>query len=84
MRNKENIGHIVQGKHAIISLLVLCVCVCVCVCVFPSTVKASPDCNKTINVMPEIRPAMLCCVKNLCRHVIDNHSRDLQASSCAK
>ena len=36
------------------------VCVCVCVCVFPSTVKASPDWNKTINVMPEIRSAMLC------------------------
>ena len=29
------------------------------VCVFPSTVKASPDWNKT-NVMPEIRPVMLC------------------------
>ena len=23
-------------------------------------------------------------VKNLCRHVTDNHSRDLQASNCAK
>ena len=33
--------------------------VCVCVCLFPSTVEASPDRNKT-NVMPEIRPAMLC------------------------
>ena len=30
------------------------------VCLFPSTVKASPDWNKTINVMPGIRPAMLC------------------------
>ena len=44
----------------------MCVSVCVCmyVCVyvslFPSTVKASPDWNKTIYVMPEIRPAMLC------------------------
>ena len=36
------------------------VCVCLCVCVFPSTVEASPDWNKTINAMPEIRPAMLC------------------------
>ena len=35
-------------------------CVCVCVCLFPSTVEASPDWNKAINVMPEIRPAMLC------------------------
>ena len=33
--------------------------VCVCVCLFPSTVEASPDWKKTINVMPEIRP-MLC------------------------
>ena len=39
----------------------ICYCrVCVCVCLFPSTVAASPDRNKTINVMPEIRPAMLC------------------------
>ena len=40
----------------------VCVCVCVCVfmCLFPSTVEASPDWNKTINVMPEIKPAMLC------------------------
>ena len=39
--------------------LLLCY-VCVCVYLFPSTVEASPDWNKTINVMPEIRPAMLC------------------------
>ena len=44
--------------------LCVCVCVCVCVCacaracVFPSTLKASPDWNKT-NVMPEIRPTIL-------------------------
>ena len=38
----------------------VCVRVCVCVCVFPSTVKASPDWNKKINVIPEIRPAKLC------------------------
>ena len=66
----------------------VCVCVCVCVCLFPFTVEASPDWNKTINVMPEIKPAMLCwgnyCVKGLRRHVIDNHSRDLQASNCAR
>ena len=24
------------------------------------------------------------CVKNFCRHVIDNYSRDLQTSNCAK
>ena len=72
----------------------MCVCVracvraCVRVCLFPSTVKASPDWNKTIDVMPEIRPTMLCwgnyCVKYLRRHVINNHSWDLQASNCAR
>ena len=31
----------------------------VCVCI-PSTVTASPDWNKTINVMPEIIPAIMC------------------------
>ena len=59
----------------------------VCKCIFPSTTKASPDWNKT-NALPEIRPAMLCwgnyCVKYLHRHFIDNHSRDLQASNCAR
>ena len=38
--------------------------------------------------MSEIRPAMLCwkslCVKYLCRYVIDNYSRDFQASNCAR
>ena len=33
---------------------------CVCVCLFLSTVEASLYRNKTIDVMPEIRPAMLC------------------------
>ena len=32
-------------------LMLACVCVCVCVCVYL---------NKTIDVIPEIRPAMLC------------------------
>ena len=49
-----------------VACLCVCVYVCVCVCVhvFPSTIKASLDWNKTINVIPEfrpaIRPAMLC------------------------
>ena len=43
----------------------LCVCVsvcmCVCVCMFISFHRKSfSRLNKTINVMPEIRPAMLC------------------------
>ena len=80
----------------------VCVCVFVCVCVCVRARARVSVCvviyfhrkgfswrNKTINVMPEIRPAMLCwanisCVKNLCRHVIDNHNRDLQVSNCAK
>ena len=36
------------------------VCVHVCPCVFPSAVKTSPDWNKTINVVPDIRPSMVC------------------------
>ena len=42
---------------------------------------------KIINLMPEIRPAMLSstfCVKYLRCHVIDNHNRDIQASNCAR
>ena len=35
--------------------------------------------NKTINVMLEIRPAILCW-----RNIIDNQSRDPKASNCAK
>ena len=52
----------VDIKELALYCLLVCVCVCVCVCVdlFPSTVEASPDSNKTMNVMPEIRPAMLC------------------------
>ena len=49
--NSSNIN--IKGCSASVS-------VCMYICVFPSTVKASPDWNKTINVMPEIRPAMLC------------------------
>ena len=45
---------------AVVCLELASSCVCVCVCVFSSTVKASPDWNKTINVMPEIKSAMLC------------------------
>ena len=41
----------------------VCVCVCVCVCLFFSTVKASPDWSKTINVMPET--AQRCCAEEI-------------------
>ena len=70
----------------------VCVCVCACVCVFVFIYfhrKGFSWLNKTINVMSEVqvRDGMLrkyFCVKNLCHHVIDNHSRDLQTSNCAK
>ena len=42
-------------------LLLVSVCVCVYVCVFVSFHRKSFSwLNKSINVMPEIRPAMLC------------------------
>ena len=77
-----------------LSGLIICYCVTwwlhtLCVCVFPSTVKAS-GWTKTINVMPGIRPAILrwgnysVSSSLLHCHVIDNHSRDIQASNCAR
>ena len=68
-----------------------CVCVCVCVCVYMFISfhhKGFSWVNNTINVMPQIRPAMLpwgnFFVKKLCCHIIDNHIRVLQTSNCAK
>ena len=60
------------------------VCVCVCACVFISF-HCFSWLNKTVNVMPEIRSAMLSwgnyCVKYLRRHLTD---RGLQASNCER
>ena len=60
-----------------------------CVCLFPFTVKASPDTepNNKCNARVQASDGMLrkfFCMKYFCRHVTDNHSRILQASSCAK
>ena len=68
----------------------VCVCVCACVCLFISFHRKDFSwMNKTINVVSQVQASdgMLrkyFCVKYLCRHVIDNHSRNLQASNCAK
>ena len=70
--------------------LCLCLCVCVCVCVFiPFHHKGFFWLNRTVNVVPEVQSSdsMLrkyFCYKYLCRHDIGNHSRNLQASNCAK
>ena len=65
-------------------LLLACLCMRVCISFHR---KGFSWLNKT-NVMPEIRPVIMCwgnnSVKYLRRHVIDNHSMDLQASNCAR
>ena len=73
----------------------VCVCVCVCVCVrararvsflSPYMLLVTEQNNKC-NARDQVNDGMLrknFCVKNLCHHVMDNHSRDLQASSCKK
>ena len=77
-------------KVFIVTFCVSGVCVCVCVCLFPFMVKASPDWTKTsdkCNARDQVSDGMLrkyFCVKNLYCHAIGNHSRDLQASNCAK
>ena len=60
-----------------------------CVCLFPSTVKASPDSNRTINELPVIQASKimlrkLLCVNKLRLHVKVNYSRDLLASNYAR
>ena len=64
----------------------LCVYVCVCVCVY---FLGFPWLNKSINVMPDTQVSIGILrkyfgVKYLCRHVIDNHNRNLQACNCSK
>ena len=56
------------SKYEIDEAVCVCVCVCVCgwvggwvgVCVYISFHCKGLNKNKTMNVMPEIRPAMLC------------------------
>ena len=66
------------------------VCVCVCVCVFISFhrkgfswLKQNNKCNARDQASDVVLRKLLC-VKYLHRHVIDNHSRDLQTSNCAR
>ena len=66
-----------------------CVYVCVPACLFSFTVKVSllTEENNKCNARDQVSDGMLrkyFCVKYLRRHVIDNHSRNVQASNCAK
>ena len=70
--------------------LIVSIWVCMFVCVlFPFTVKASLliEQNNKCNARVQVSYVMLrkwFCAKYLCCHIIDNHSRDLQASNCVK
>ena len=62
---------------------------CSCICVFISFhrrglswLKQNNRCNARDQTSDVVLRKLLC-VKNLRRHVIDNHSMDLQASNCA-
>ena len=66
----------------------VCVCVCMCVCISfhrkgCSWLKQNNKCNARDQATDDVLRKLLC-VKYLCRHVINNHSRDLQASNCAR
>ena len=66
----------------------VCVCVCVCVCVSVHR-KDSSWLNRTMDVTPDIQTSdvvlkKLLRIKNLRLHLIDNHSRDLLDSNCAR
>ena len=76
-------------------LMFVCVCVCVCVCVYVCVFvfvffhcKGFSWLNKAINVMREIRPVMLrwgnISVSRTFAAIIEYHSRESQASNCAK
>ena len=73
-----------------------CVCVCVCVCcvcmcvsvsfLSPHLLLVTEQKNKC-NARYQVSDGMLrknFYVKDLCHHVMDNHSRDHQASNCEK
>ena len=63
-----------------------CVCVCVYIYFLSSLrlllIEQNNKCN-TRDQTSDVKLRKYFCVKNLCRHVIDNHSRDLQASNYA-
>ena len=62
--------------------------VAVCVCLFPFTERLLlTEQNHKCSVRVQISDGILgksFCIKYLCRHVIDNHSRDLQAGNCKR
>ena len=66
----------------------MCVCVCVRVCVFISLHgKVLTEQNNKCNTRDQASDAVLrkwFCVRYLRHHVIYNHSRDHQASNCAR
>ena len=71
----------------IIIIISLCLCVCVCVYFLLSYRLLLIEQNSKCNVRDQVSDGMLrkfFCVKNLCYHVIGNHSMDFQASNCAK
>ena len=64
----------------------MCVCVCVCVSFHRKGFSWLKQKNK-YNARDQVSDVVLRklhCVKCLCRHVINNHSRDLQASNYAR
>ena len=76
-----------------VRVYVLCVyvwvCGCVWVCIYFLSLKRLllTEQNNNCYAKDQVSNTVLrkyFCVKNLCRHIIDNHSRDLQASNCAK
>ena len=67
----------------------VCVCVCVCVCVYflPLWGLLLTEQNNKCNARDQVSDVVLrklLCVKYLRHHVIDNQSRDLPASNCAR
>ena len=65
----------------------VCVCVCVCVCFLPPEILLLTEQNKICNARDQASDVVLrkwFCVKCLRCLVIDNHSRDLQASNCGR
>ena len=66
-----------------------CVLACVCVCAYflpPLRLLLTEQSNKcnARDQASDVELGKYFCVDNLCHHVIDNHSRDLQASNYAK
>ena len=73
-------------KHISTVCVFVCVCVCVCIsfhCKGFSWLKQNDKCNARDQASDAVLRKLLC-VKYLCRHIIDNHSRDHQASDCSR